>query len=345
MAHRPYRVRVARAQQISPHFQRVTLHGVENVGPKDIIRDVRIKVIIPTSGQLPDLPEENWFTTWKDLDPETRGRARTYSIRAFRRNLPNNAPDELDIDFVLHPDAAGPASTWATNAEVGDELLIIAPSRDDDSGGGIEFVPDASSRVVMLGDETALPAIAKTLEEWPEDVRGDVFIEIPCLDDAQELEVPPGVTVQWLAREVDEADRQLSESLRRKAAANGDGDGRGASGELLYTSLEKFVRNELQVDSQEPLSDVGAEQMAEDAASASEYDPSLMVWETPSFSRAGEALDTSHSESPFKGTYFWIAGESSAVIRMRRLLVKEHQVPRKQVSFMGYWKRGQAAKG
>ena len=105
MGYQPHRVRVARTRQISPHFQRLTLHGVENVGPKDTIRDVRIKVLIPTKGQLPDLPEENWLTAWKDLDPQTRGHIRTYSIRAFRRDLSNNTPDELDIDFVLHPHA------------------------------------------------------------------------------------------------------------------------------------------------------------------------------------------------------------------------------------------------
>ena len=206
MGYQPHRVHVARTQQISPHFQRITLHDVENVGPKDTIRDLRIKVIIPAAGQLPELPEENWFATWKTLDPDTRGYVRTYSIRAFRRNLPDDAPDELDIDFVLHPDAAGPASAWASKAQIGDELLIIAPTRDDESGSGIEFAPGASSRIVMLGDETALPAIAKTLEEWPAGVQGEVFIEVPCTSDAQKLEVPSGVSVKWLARAEDEHD-------------------------------------------------------------------------------------------------------------------------------------------
>lgn len=333
MGYQPHRVRVARTQQISPHFQRITLHGVENVGPKDTIRDLRIKVIIPAAGQLPELPEENWFATWKTLDPDTRGYVRTYSIRAFRRNLPDDAPDELDIDFVLHPDAAGPASAWASKAQVGDELLIIAPTRDDESGSGIEFAPGASSRIVMLGDETALPAIAKTLEEWPAGVQGEVFIEVPCTSDAQKLEVPSGVSVKWLARAEDEHD---------------------ASGELLYSNLVKLVSNALSPVAREALSSVLEGNAAATIASAGEDDPSFLVWETPSYSQSGEDIssssgeDTANAESPnptLTRTYFWIAGESSAVIRMRRLLVKECHVPRKQVSFMGYWKRGYAAKG
>ena len=311
MGYQPHRVRVAHTRQISPHFQRITLHGVENVGPKDTIRDVRIKVIIPAAGQLPELPEENWFATWQTLDPETRGYVRTYSIRAFRRNLPDDAPDELDIDFVLHPDATGPASAWAAKAQVGDELLIIAPTRDDESGSGIEFAPGASSRIVMLGDETALPAIAKTLEEWPAGVQGEVFIEIPSTSDVQKLEVPSGVSVKWLARAEDEHD---------------------TSGELLYSNLVKLVSNALSPVARESLSNV-LEGNAATTASTGE-------------DSSGE--DTANAGSPnptLTGTYFWIAGESSAVIRMRRLLVKECHVPRKQVSFMGYWKRGQAAKG
>lgn len=333
MGYQPHRVHIARTRQISPHFQRITLHGVENVGPKDTIRDVRIKVIIPATGQLPELPEENWFATWKSLDPETRGHVRTYSIRAFRRNLPDEAPDELDIDFVLHPDAAGPASVWASKAQVGDELLIIAPTRDDDSGSGIEFAPGASSRIVMLGDETSLPAIAKTLEEWPEGVQGDVFIEIPCIRDAQKLEVPSGVSVKWLARAEDEHD---------------------TSGELLYSNLVKLINETLSPETSESLSNVPEGNATPTTTSTGEYDPSFLVWETPSFSQSGEDISNSSSEDKsnteslnptLAGTYFWIAGESSAVTRMRRLLVKECQVPRKQVSFMGYWKRGYAAKG
>lgn len=333
MGYQPHRVRVARTRQISPHFQRITLHGVENVGPKDTIRDIRIKVLIPTNGQLPDLPEENWLTAWKDLAPQIRGHIRTYSIRAFRRDLSNNTPDELDIDFVLHPHAAGPASVWATKAQVGDELLIIAPTRDDESGHGIEFAPGTSSRIVMLGDETALPAIAKTLEEWPEGVQGDVFIEIPCISDAQQLEVPPGVSVQWLARAEDERD---------------------SSGEQLYSSLVKIVDNALSQAPRESPSNVLERNASPTTTPAGENDASVLVWETPSFSQSGEDIsyggsedqaNTEPLEPTLAGTYFWIAGESSVVVRMRRLLVKECQVPRNQVSFMGYWKRGYAAKG
>jgi len=40
--------------------------------------------------------------------------------------------------------------------------------------------------------------------------------------------------------------------------------------------------------------------------------------------------------------YAWIAGESSAVKVLRRLLVQGHGVDRKRVAFMGYWRAGMA---
>ncbi|MFV8396158.1 siderophore-interacting protein [Corynebacterium hindlerae] len=315
MTFRPFRVRVARTQRLSPHFQRITFHGVERMGPKETVRDLRVKLIIPHGVSLPELPEENWYATWKDLDPATRGIMRTYSIRALRRapagRLAGTAHDELDVDFVLHPEAAGPASSWAQSAQVGEEIILIGPARDDDSGTGIEFTLDNHNHVVMLGDETALPAIAKTLEEWPVGKTGEVFIEIPCKLDAQKLSSPPGVAVQMLPRDC------------------------AAPGSLLYEHLEQLV---MEVTAGRP-----ALSETEDAA----YDPELVIWETPRFSRAGQSLAADASDpstSPFADTYFWIAGESAAVIQMRRLLVN-NQVPRQQISFMGYWKRGIAMQG
>ena len=42
------------------------------------------------------------------------------------------------------------------------------------------------------------------------------------------------------------------------------------------------------------------------------------------------------------GTYAWIAGESTVVTGLRRHLVNELGFDRRQVAFMGYWRRGVA---
>jgi NADPH-dependent ferric siderophore reductase len=42
------------------------------------------------------------------------------------------------------------------------------------------------------------------------------------------------------------------------------------------------------------------------------------------------------------GLYAWIAGEAGVVTSLRRLLVGELEMDRRQVAFMGYWRRGVA---
>ena len=44
------------------------------------------------------------------------------------------------------------------------------------------------------------------------------------------------------------------------------------------------------------------------------------------------------------GVYAWIAGESRTVTGLRRALVKDHGIDRRQVAFMGYWRHGVAMK-
>jgi NADPH-dependent ferric siderophore reductase len=65
------------------------------------------------------------------------------------------------------------------------------------------------------------------------------------------------------------------------------------------------------------------------------------VWETPTYSSSGEELDgpvtVGHDVA---GIYAWIAGESRMVTTLRRCLVNEVEMDRRQVAFMGYWRHG-----
>lgn len=65
---------------------------------------------------------------------------------------------------------------------------------------------------------------------------------------------------------------------------------------------------------------------ATDLRSLSSDDDDAMPWSSPS-SSAGEV-------------YAWVAGESTLVKRLRRLLVGELGLDRSSVAFMGYWRRG-----
>ncbi|MCQ9371515.1 siderophore-interacting protein [Corynebacterium sp. 35RC1] len=69
-------------------------------------------------------------------------------------------------------------------------------------------------------------------------------------------------------------------------------------------------------------------------------EPETLVWETPTFSTEGAELE---DRDPNAQMYYWIAGESKMVTGIRRVLVREREVPRSQVSFMGYWRQGRAS--
>ena len=79
---------------------------------------------------------------------------------------------------------------------------------------------------------------------------------------------------------------------------------------------------------------------AEVEVAADEVDPDL--WETPFYSSSGEEVPG--DVAVVGGTYAWIAGESKVVTGLRRHLVNELGFDRRQVAFMGYWRRGVAMK-
>jgi NADPH-dependent ferric siderophore reductase len=206
VSHHPYRTfrtTVARIDRLSPSFTRITLAGddLTHFGTDGL--DQRIKLIIPLAdGTVTDVGQFDetqgmveWYRRWRELPDERRNPIRTYTIRS-----PRPVDREIDIDFALHG-TDGPASAWATDAQVGDPLFVVGPdSRSEEPAGGIEWKPGAATSVLIAGDETAAPAICSIVESLPADITGEVCIEVPTDADALPLAAPEGVRVRWLAR-------------------------------------------------------------------------------------------------------------------------------------------------
>lgn len=203
----PYVMAIAEVEsveRISPSFVRITFsgEGVSRFGNPGATFDQRIKLVFPGPGgphhELVGDPE--WWTTWSAIPDDERGAVRTYSLRDV---VVDGPVTRLVIDFVLHlvPGLTGPASTWASTAAPGDALLIAGPVRGRGSGGGIEYLPGDAREVVLVGDETAAPAIARILEDADPATRGLAFIEVPVAEDAFPIDAPAGVRVQWIARD------------------------------------------------------------------------------------------------------------------------------------------------
>ncbi|WP_311244028.1 siderophore-interacting protein [Microbacterium sp. WCS2018Hpa-23] len=204
------RAEVRGVARVSPNFVRVTFGGgdLDEFGTPGDVFDSRIKIVFPpASGILPDLDRDtdDWWGSFLAVPEDERGSMRTYSVRELRVS---DAGTELDVDFVLHlaPGLTGPASRWADAAAVGQELFIVGPRRGLSAADnhGAEYEPGTATAVLLAGDETAAPAIARILEDAPSDLRGCAFIEVPSPADILRIDAPAGVEVHWLPRDAGE---------------------------------------------------------------------------------------------------------------------------------------------
>jgi NADPH-dependent ferric siderophore reductase len=230
-AYRLFTVDIASVEPMSPSFTRVAFRSddLADVGWNG--PDQRIKILLPLPGAgYSHLSQAggDWFSAWWQLPDEARNRMRTYTIRRADR-----AARELVVDFVVHGDA-GPASRWVRQADVGEQVAVIAPdATSTQDGGGYEWRPGNATTLLLAGDETAVPAISAIVESLPGDACGAVFLEVPTKDDVLPLCAPAGVAVTWLARDGEGAtygdllDRAVRAWAGRWAAAH-DGSVRPA---------------------------------------------------------------------------------------------------------------------
>ncbi|MCD4524323.1 siderophore-interacting protein [Nocardioides sp. cx-173] len=297
-------VEVVGVERLSPSFVRVELGSpaLADFGVDGPLYDQRIKLVFPGLDGLPDVTglDEVAMQAWFARPAEERGHMRTYTVRDVRGS---GVDTRLVVDIVLHigDGPVGPGAAWAEEVSVGDRVVMMAPRRGS-AFGGIEFVPGTADRLLLAGDETAVPAVASILADLPPDARGAAYLEVPLSADVQSLAHPDGVSVTWLPR---------------------DGAARGAA-------LQQAVLDHL-----------GAPLVLPEVE---EVDPDL--WETPTYSSSGEDVAEAPSAVGHElgGLYAWIAGESKVVTALRRALVNDLAVDRRQVAFMGYWRLGVAMK-
>ncbi|MFY1692806.1 SIP domain-containing protein [Plantactinospora sp. WMMB782] len=189
-------VEVVRVQDVTPAMRRITLAGVQlgeftsanglpqaafdSTGFDD---DIRLVFCYPGQAE-PVLPVQK--EKGLDLPRDPRPLSRIYTVRRWN---PENG--ELDVDFVKH--GIGVGTTWAYRAQVGDRIHFFGPSAS-------RSLPHDADWLLVAGDDTTIPAIARLLEELPEATRARVFIEIADNEHRQELRELPGVEVTWLVR-------------------------------------------------------------------------------------------------------------------------------------------------
>ncbi|MDE0545121.1 siderophore-interacting protein [Microbacterium sp. C7(2022)] len=211
-------LRVLRTERVSPHFMRVTVGGGEIERFRPMGYDQWFRLFLPLGGDegLDRLPAKAnkmlGYLKYLRIPDGVRPVMRNYSVREYRAQGASGGA-EIDIDFVLHGTAdegtatqatvtqgtvqegpAGPASQWATTCQPGESIVII----DE----GLTFNPQRGTESVLLvADETGLPALANICASLPAESSGIALIEVPSEADAVAFAHPSGIDVRYLVRD------------------------------------------------------------------------------------------------------------------------------------------------
>jgi NADPH-dependent ferric siderophore reductase len=183
-------LRVARVEDLTERYRRITLTGdvlaegfpFARFAPLD---HVRAFFPNPDTGELVayrEVADAEWVLDGGSGDPIHRD----YTVRAW-----DAARRELSLEFVLHEH--GVAGRWARQAVPGDPLVVNGPSAH-------WFLPENYPHYLVAGDETALPMIARIIEEAPAGCRVTAVVEVTDARDELALSGAADLDLHWVHR-------------------------------------------------------------------------------------------------------------------------------------------------
>lgn len=181
------RLRVLRTERLTPHMIRIVAggEGLASFTPNEFT-DAYVKVHFLVPGVAYPEPLD-LGTIRAELPRDQWPKMRSYTVRQYD---PHGG--ELSIDFVHHGDQ-GVAGPWAVTAKPGDELLISGPGGAYAPGGEADWH-------LFAGDESALPAIAASLEALRPGVAAHALIEVADASEEQFLATKADARIRWLHR-------------------------------------------------------------------------------------------------------------------------------------------------
>ena len=198
-------VQVARVAQISPHIKSITFSGESLAGFVSDSFDDHLKLLLDTGGAEP---------VRRDYTP------RHFDLQAR----------ELTVEFALHGD--GPAAQWAAQAVPGDSATIAGPR-------GSLIIPVDYDWHLLVGDESALPAIARRLEQLPADSRAIVIVQVGDVADRRSFVTASNASVQWV-----HSDQQLQDAVRALDLPPGEGYAWCAGEASVMAALRRILVQE-----------------------------------------------------------------------------------------------------
>lgn len=155
---------VLRVETLSPHYRSITFGG-------DSLADF-------VSASFDD------HIKFMPLGTADGAPKRDYTPRRFSQQA-----RELTVEFALHGE--GPAADWAAQATIGQRATIGGPR-------GSFIIPLDYAWHLFAGDETALPAIARRLEELPAGAKALVIVLTADAADERVFKTAADLSLQWV---------------------------------------------------------------------------------------------------------------------------------------------------
>jgi NADPH-dependent ferric siderophore reductase len=195
---------VVRAETLGPNLRSITFTGAALDGFVSASFDDHVKLLLEIDGE----------TVRRDYTPRRHDAARR----------------ELTIEFDLH--ANGPAARWAAAARPGQRAAIGGPR------GSFVVAPDHDWHL-LVGDETALPAIARRLEELPARTRAIVVLHVADPADRRPLPTAAQLDQHWV-----DSDAALLAAVRALALPPGEGYAWCAGEASVMAELRRLLVDE-----------------------------------------------------------------------------------------------------
>ncbi|MBL8506214.1 MAG: siderophore-interacting protein [Methylobacillus glycogenes] len=287
-------VQVKAIQPLSASMVRVTLAGEDLHDFASSAFDDHVKVFFPQPGEdkpvLPSMGAEGPVFPTGVPKPE----ARDFTPRRF-----DPIAGELDLEFAFHPELGdlhhGPAARWAAQVKVGQYLGIGGPR-------GSRVLNQSFDWWLLIGDETALPAIGRRLEELPADSQVTVLLEVE--NAAARIALPETSAATVSAATVSAATVSAATVSAATVSAATVSAGSVSAGSVSAATVK-------------------VQWLYREAGSDQGMLSALRQWQPP----AGRG-------------FVWAAGEYSSMQAVREILLQQHALDKRYLRVASYWKRG-----
>jgi NADPH-dependent ferric siderophore reductase len=228
---------VRRRESLTPGFASLTFGGP---GLRDLVvagGDQAVRLFFPREGQtalrMPTASSEAWMAQVLLMPKSARPLVRNMTIRRARP-----ADDEIDIEFALHGDS--PMSSWVRRVRPGDPAGVF-------DMGTMYRPPEHAQSELLVGDETAMPAILAILDQAPPSLIAEVYLEVSTAADVRDVVAPPGARIHWFSRD-DVPDQRpgavVLEAVRRAVMPPGRVYAWVAGESRLATSVRRHLVND-----------------------------------------------------------------------------------------------------